>query len=498
MTAMKCKYYLMGLLSLFLCGSCENFLTEQPVHNLTLENAVQDYEGAKNVINGMYATLSLGSGTSASDFLGGTLFNALSTQAGILRAGGTTWYNMTYNSTTSSLNTFWQNWYACVNAANAAIISISALTDDQFPDPQEKQRMIAEAKCFRAWIHAHLLWYFSHFWEDDEYGILYREEVADMANMITPRLSVRESYEKIFADLQEAIDNLEDYTKATRLSRQLAQVLKVKLLLNRGWEGDYDEASTLLNEIITTAPAGFAMEPDMAKMYEDAWDSHEVLWARYLEDDGSRAYGEFGYSQQLIVAGDEYIDEETQPSSLKSFYPEFNNWITADPRYDVTMGWARYLSATGTLYFCPTKLARGGRADMNDKFTTYYFRYPELLIMQAELLARTGAPLSEAIAPINLMRSQRTNPQLSPLPVPSSEEELMDAIFREYCLELYGENGSDWLASLRMEKNGEPWFKTLKADIDVARITLELCSWPIPSTETSVNTAIKPNPGYDN
>ena len=44
MTAMKCKYYLMGLLSLFLCGSCENFLTEQPVHNLTLENAVQDYE----------------------------------------------------------------------------------------------------------------------------------------------------------------------------------------------------------------------------------------------------------------------------------------------------------------------------------------------------------------------------------------------------------------------------------------------------------------------
>lgn len=494
---MKNIKYLIVYLSLTLCA-CENFLTEQPVHNLTLENAVQDYEGANSVLNGMYATLSLGSGTSTSDFMGGTLFNALSSQAGVIRAGGSTWYDMTYNSTTSTLSTFWQNWYACVNAANAAIISISALDEGQFPTPQEKKRMIAEAKCFRAWIHSHLLWFFGHFWEDDEYGILYREEVGDMANMITPRLSVRESYEKIFADLDDAMKNLTDYTKSTRLSRQMAQVLKVKLLLNRGWEGDYDEALALTNEIIATAPSIFAMDVDMKKMYEDAWDSNEVLWARYLEDDGGRAYGEFGYSQQIIVSGDAYIDETTQPSSLKSFYPEFNNWITSDPRYDVTMGWARHLSATGTLYFCPTKLARGGRADMNDKFTTYYFRYPELLIMQAELLARTGASLSEAIVPINLMRSKRTNPQLPQIPVPNSYEELMDIIFQEYCLELYAENGSDWLASFRIEKNGEPWFKTLKTDADMNRITPELCCWPIPSTETTVNYAIEPNPGFDN
>lgn len=494
---MKKISYIIYLLCISLCA-CEDFLTQQPVHNLTLDNAIQDYEGAKSVLNGMYASLSLTNSGSTGDFLGGTLYNALSTQAGILRAGGNTFYSMTYNSSTTTLATFWQNWYGCVNAANAAIISISALDEGQFPTPQEKARMIAEAKCFRAFIHAHLLWHFGHFWKDDEYGILYREELSDMVNMIRPRLSVKESYEKIFDDLQAATTSLGDYTKATRLSRQMAQVLKAKLLLNRGWGNDYAEALTLVDEIIVSAPSAFNMEADMQHMYQEAWDSPEVLWARYLEDDGGRAYGEFGYSQQLITAGDLYVDDATIPSSLKSFYPEFNSWIQNDARYETTMGWARHLNASGKLYFCPAKLARGGRSNMNDKFTTYYFRYPELLLMQAELRARTGASLEDAIAPINLMRSKRSNPQLLQLSAPDSEEELMELIFKEYCLELYAENGSDWLASLRIQKNGQPWFKSLKPDIDTDQITSDLCCWPIPTTETTVNYQIKPNPGFDN
>lgn len=494
---MKKIKYILCILVISMC-SCEDFLTEKPVHNLTIDNAIKDYDGAKSVINGMYATLSLGSGTSASDFFGGSVFCALSAQAGVAKTGGTTYYSMNYNSTTAALGTWWRQWYACVNAANAAIISISALDEQKFPSPQEKKSMVAEAKCFRAWVNAHLLWCFGHFWADDEYGILYREELSDMVNMFRPRISVRESYEKIFADLEEAINNLGDYTKATRLSRQMAQVLKVKLLLNRGWEGDYAEALELTDEIIATAPATFAMDPDMKNMYQDAWDSKEVLWARYLEDDGGRAYGEATYSMTMITTGDKYVDDVTVPSSLKSFYSEFNTWLTADPRYEATMGWARHLRATGDLYFCPTKLAREGRKDMNDKFTTYYFRYPELFLIQAELRARTEMPLADAIAPLNTMRGKRTNPSLPQLPVPATREELMDLIFKEYCLELYAENGSDWLASLRIQKDNKPWFKSMKSDTDMDRITQELCCWPIPSVETSVNKEIKPNPGFDN
>ena len=43
-------------LILFLAGilaSCEDFLDQSPKYNLTLENAVTDYNGAKNIINGI-------------------------------------------------------------------------------------------------------------------------------------------------------------------------------------------------------------------------------------------------------------------------------------------------------------------------------------------------------------------------------------------------------------------------------------------------------------
>ena len=76
----------------FILSSCDDFLTEEPVHKQTLENAVVDYDGAQNIINGMYASLTLGSGTSGSDFFGGSLACALSSQAGVSRAGGTKFY----------------------------------------------------------------------------------------------------------------------------------------------------------------------------------------------------------------------------------------------------------------------------------------------------------------------------------------------------------------------------------------------------------------------
>lgn len=480
--------------------SCEDFLSLTPPHKQIVENAVTSYDGAVSILNGMYASLSTGSGSSTSDFFGGSPFCALSSQAGVGKASGIVYYDMSYLSTQSAFSTYWQQWFACVNASNAAFLGINSLDVSKFPTSNDKTKMLAEARTFRAWVYSHLLWCFSHYWADDEYGVLWREEIANFNNIFADRISVKESYEKIFSDLDEGIQNLDDYTTSKRLSKQMAQVLKAKLLLNRGWEGDHAAALALVNSVLTTAPASFKMDPDMKNVYNNAWDSKEVLWARYTEDNSGRAYGEGTYSQIIIQAGDAWsASTQNNPSSLKSFYPEFDTWINADPRFSQTMGWARAISSTGILYFCPIKLARQGRAStdlMNDKFTTYYFRYPELYLMQAELRARTNESISSSIEPINTMRSKRTNPLLSPLPVPASREELMELIFKEYCIELYMENGSEWFASLRFKKNNQPILYLLKPDITPVDVNKHC--WPIPSTETTTNKKIKPNPGYDN
>ena len=496
----KLTFIISIVFALIYATSCNDFLSIKPPHRLILDNSITTYDGAVSVLNGMYASLSTGSGTSNSDFFGGSPFVALANQAGIAKAGGVVYYNMSYTSTQSAFSTYWQQWYACINAANAAINGITSISDNKFPSVDKKNEMIAEAKTFRAWVYSHLLWCFSHYWADDEYGVLWREDVADFNNIFIGRISVKESYNEIFDDLNEGIEKLPDYTTSKRLSKQMAQVIKAKLLLNRGWDGDYTAALKIVDDVIATSPAIFKMEPDMKKVFNDAWDSKEVLWARYMEDNSGRAYGEATYSQTIIQAGDAWsAANQNNPSSLKSFYPEFDSWIKADPRFNQTMGWARAISSTGILYYCPTKLARQGRAStdlMNDKFTTYYFRYPELYLMQAELRSRTNQSLADCIAPINLMRSKRTNPLLAPISIPENREQLMETIFKEYCIELYMENGSEWFAALRIKKNNQPIIYLLKPDVSTIN-TNNYC-WPIPSTETSTNSKIKSNPGYDN
>ena len=62
----KLSYYIM-LLGIVFFTSCEDFLDQVPKHNLTLDNAVTDYSGAKNILNGMYSIVAAGS-----DFGGAT------------------------------------------------------------------------------------------------------------------------------------------------------------------------------------------------------------------------------------------------------------------------------------------------------------------------------------------------------------------------------------------------------------------------------------------
>ena len=53
---MKKYLYLLVILG-SLSIACSDFLDQGPKYNLTLENAVTNYQGAKNIVNGMYSVL---------------------------------------------------------------------------------------------------------------------------------------------------------------------------------------------------------------------------------------------------------------------------------------------------------------------------------------------------------------------------------------------------------------------------------------------------------
>jgi hypothetical protein len=497
------KKIIYSILIIFICTglfSCKKFLDEKPVHSLVDANAITNFETGKSAVGGIYATFE-------NDDWAGALYTSFSTKSGFVNFNDAD-YKMTYTQLTPSYSSLgiWTQFYTSLNAANFAIQGISALSEDKVPSEEEKNALIGEARCLRAWINANILWTYGHWWGDDEdkYGLLYRDEPVDLSNVQQPRLTVGESYQKIFEDLDFAIANLKDFSTSRYVSKQFAEVLKAKLLLYRGGyrntSADLQASLALVNEVLANHPGSFAMESDLNDVYKNSWDSKECLFARYLEDDGSRNYsGGYYYTYYLSQIGGDKLP--LAPGDELTAGLEYGiDWFKADPRWDIATGPVRSAETWDDSYhYTFKKVARLGQyaghqsSDPNaEKYTAYYFRFSELYLMKAELLARTGASVAEAIAPINEMRSLRTAQAFSPL-TPSSHDELMDMIFKEIFLENFMENGSEFFAAVRFQHIGQPWIVTIKAANSVAFEENKMC-WPIPDAEMVNNPLMEQNP----
>lgn len=475
---MKNPIFLITLTACFIIvtTSCKKFLSQEPKYLITPEGAVVDEKSAQAILNGAYS------------FTGKDEWTVRFT-AGFSSMLGTISYNTSAASfnmnATGDNNTLWPIFYKTINAANAAIEAISALPDSEFKNKERKNEMIAEARTIRAFVSIYTFWYFGRWWDDinSEYGILYRDEVSNLNNIYLARLTVGESYKRIIEDLDFAIAKAPHYSDGRRMSKELAKALKAKLLLNRGWEGDYQDALKLVNEVINTAAGvGLKLEPTLTSLYDNSWDSKELLFCRYREktDDIIQAYNwTYGYN---------YV---TLPASVWA-----KSILEKDRRYSEAWGMVKSPTmGNNTMYMACKKLCRKGRqvGGDNDKYTVYFLRLTELYFMKAELLQKTNAPLALAVEPINLIR-RRSN--LSDTTV-TTENAFNRLLFQELFIELHMENEADWMASLRLkDENGQKMIHGIRGPS--VTVNEDRIIWPIPTVEMKYNTKMVQNPSYEN
>ena len=323
------------------------------------------------------------------------------------------------------------------------------------------------------------MWLFSHWFDNAEspYGILYRDQLSDLSNLMIDRSS-----QVIVINILLMILNMQNKTYMIIRLQNICPNNLPKSCTPSFYqyvaEGDYAKALELVNNVISTAPSIFKMEPNITKLYEDAWDSNEVLFARYLG--------------QGDLTWDLYNYEYTYSKGLydSEFRDIPNEWIEKDERHDYTFGeagggenWQADIINENVL----TKLYHRGAANgPNDKYCTYVFRYAELYLMKAELLARTNpSDIQGALKPLNDMRAQYTTPVMAPITGVTTYEQLMDAIFKEYVVTLLMENETPWFASVRFKKDGKTWLEVLKPDVNIS--TNKYC-WPIPYAEIIAHT----------
>lgn len=465
--------------------SCEDYLTETPKYSLTTDNAIRDYNSAKNSVTGIY-----GRYKTCSD-LGGYIYGNLHCMAGMWEYDPTM-YNMLYTQTSDhyTVKSIWRELYLLINASNSAIEGVSRLDDTEFPSVTAKNELLGEARCFRAYANLELLWLFGHWFDkaDSPYGIIYRDKVSELSNLQVGRISVGESYERIIEDFVFAEENAPTLSSPYRMNREFAKAMHAKLLLVRGWEGDYAEALKLVNELLA-AKSAWTMETDLAKLYTEGWDNKENCFSRYTGDGTGDYYGIAGY--EFIYAYGLFYDNE--------FTDIVQTWLEEDERFAVTFGTARAPETwdTQTRDKILTKLYHRGRYEgKNDMYATYPMRYAELYLMKAELLARTNpSDIQGALAPLNEMRGRYTNPVMAPVTGVNTYDELMDAIFKEYTVALFMENETPWFAATRINHNGKPWIYTLKPEVNFS--TNQYC-WPIPEDELKAHeTPVEQNPGLE-
>ncbi|GAL82693.1 putative outer membrane protein [Algibacter lectus] len=289
MKNMKKLFYIAMTTLIVGVSSCTDSLDLIPDYELNEKNAVTDEISARAAVNGIYPFITQGSNFS------GTVYGQLASKSGFVDwSSGDYDMTTTQSNNTPSVEYMWLGYYETINAANFAIDAISKLNATQISE-EEQIALIAEARMLRGFSHAYAFWLFGHWWNADDSdvdGILYRDELASVSNLQIARLTVGESYEKIFEDLDYAIENLPNFTTNRKVSKEYAKAFKAKMLLYRygfdnatGNEG-LVEALGLVNEVLNTSVSGFSMQGDLAQVYEDSWDSQENLFSGYLEGDG--------------------------------------------------------------------------------------------------------------------------------------------------------------------------------------------------------------------
>ncbi|QEM14224.1 RagB/SusD family nutrient uptake outer membrane protein [Mucilaginibacter rubeus] len=270
-----------------------------------------------------------------------------------------------YNLVTPSMDSFvsrtWKNLFKSISRANVAIRAVNSLSDAEYPN---KKIRLAELRFLRA--HS----YFTM-------KLLYKnipifDETATAADIlkVSNTLSNDDSWNKIAADFQYAVDNLPTtQPELARANKLNAQAYLAKLKLYQAYEQDGNHHvvninKTRLQEVVTLTQAviasgKYSLSPDIADNFlpETENGPESVFAIQFTINDGTTAgrlnfedglnyphgapqYGCCGFhaaSQNLVNA------YTTDANGLPNF-DTFNNGVadlskvTVDTRLDHTVG----------------------------------------------------------------------------------------------------------------------------------------------------------------
>jgi hypothetical protein len=446
--------------------SCEDQLNALPGQSKVDGNVIIDQKSALIALNGVYYRLA----NSGDDR--GTLSTQWSSMheilpsvlAGYLRyANGLTSFevNSQVTGNDSGVATIWSYAYSLINAANGVIKQIEPLSNSLF-EKNRKAEIIAEAQLLRAYGHYFLLGFFTQFYDtNSEYGLLIRDELVTTGNIAKKRSNVKDSYDFILNDIDEAIKHIRIDNPNYYANLWVAKGLKARVLILRGKPEDYTEIIRLTGEIIDSGV--YELEPNVKDIFQiNGLSSKEILFGTTPFPNQVNRHDTYAYNNN--------------PSYLPtdSYLELLNN----DPRKDWLIGTIGARTPSVVKYIGP-KLEE-----------TYVLRLTEIYLLKSEAIIRSGGVLSEAKSFLKTILTHAGYTNLTSIDDITDRNELLYEVYKEYVRNLAFEDCIDWLALIRL-----PLDKILEIKPEISEKNYIIL--PIPTAEFEKNPTIgEQNPGY--
>lgn len=460
--------FLLGI-SLIACDSM--FDNELPSHQLVGENAITNESSAEVALNGIYSYLT-SYGTMSAYYISDNEY-----RTGLLDSTYRTDFELNallkfeLNDENSFVSAPWQLIYKMVNAANNFIYNVEKLSESKFGH-NRKTEMLAEAKFTRAFAHAFLLRRYGYFWDlNSVYGPIIRLEPSALSNNNQGRSTVKESYEKIFKDLDYAIQYGPEFYSRYRGCATTAKAFKADLLMNRGAEGDYKEAIRLADEVIGSSE--FGMEATYGEVFKNGYNSRELMFTRHLKSvpNMNTNVG----SLLKLFGGGTYRPSERFLQILtpedKRYAETFDSVMIGNgTAAKKTLVWKKHYVTSGD---CPM----------------YYMRMAQVYLIKAEAMARANAAVKDCIDVLNVLRIRSGNTPFDAADY-TSHDAVLEEIFRENVRELSMENGAIFYLTVRYGQKEQRKLKELNPNF---KNDNQLC-FPIPRAELEHNAKVKQKP----
>lgn len=518
--------FVLGFLTL---NSCDNFLTESPKDEISVGQLLDSPEGASGLVNGLYRDGAAASFYNSGGFggadvmMGGYMSGFFDNEAKGERIQGQVAQDLQVDP--EILNQFFDGWwsghYDVISTANTAL---KYIPDMQSFSEDEKKRLLAEARFFRA------LNYFSLVKSFGDVPLI-TEPVESLEGIEVPRNSTETVYNQIVEDLNWAINqgNLADVsfpTNGYKITKGAAATLLADVHLQMAGfplqaTGNYANAADAARSVI---------QAGQHELIENGPTIEESAYNKLRTSDTDREFI-YGIEYNAEIAPNDNpritIPGVVRPPgisygrTLNAYRPiEAFSWVY-DPNVDLRIQekqlfytslerdgqlfefneWAPYL------WFEEEAIFETGRGERDIRM----YRYAEVLLIAAEAIARSeGIVTSEAVSYLADVRDRaywqtdRTQivASLSSLSVQAFVEEVWKERLRELAL-----NFKIWSDIQRTRKYPVP-SESNPGEVTFDDVVGASNNWgqtyqeyhllyPIPDDEIQTNPQLEQNPGYD-